>query len=54
LFDFLKNQNIDLIWVTDGVGWKTTTKSLFETFLHNEYLLNIELIKSGALKDIML
>jgi len=37
LFDFLKNQEIDLIWITDGLGWKTTTKSLFETFLHNDY-----------------
>jgi len=54
LFDFLKKQNIDLIWVTDGVGWKTTTKSLFETFLHNEYLFNIELIKQGVLKEIIL
>ncbi len=54
LCDFLKKQNIDLIWVTDGLGWKTTTKSLFETFLHNEYLVNIELVKKGVLKDIIL
>ncbi|MBN1469879.1 MAG: type II restriction endonuclease, partial [Fusobacteriaceae bacterium] len=54
LFDFLKNQGIDLIWITDGLGWKTTKKSLFETFLHNDYLLNIELVKKGVLKDIIL
>ncbi|MGE0792875.1 MAG: type II restriction endonuclease [Candidatus Woesearchaeota archaeon] len=54
LFDFLKGQNIDLIWVTDGIGWKTTTKSLFETFLHNDYLFNIELVKQGILKEIIL
>jgi len=54
LYDFLKKQNIDLIWVTDGLGWKTTKKSLFETFLHNEYLVNIGLVKKGVLKDIIL
>jgi type II restriction enzyme len=54
LFDFLKTQGIDLIWITDGLGWKTTKKSLFETFLHNDYLLNIELVKQGVLKDIIL
>ncbi|MCD5425222.1 MAG: type II restriction endonuclease [Methanosarcinaceae archaeon] len=54
LFNFLKNQNINLIWITDGLGWKTTKKSLFETFSHNDYLINIELIKQGALEDIIL
>ena len=54
LFDFLKRQGIDLIWITDGLGWKTTKKSLFETFLHNDYLLNIEMVKQGILKDIIL
>jgi len=53
LFDFLKKQDIDLIWVTDGLGWKTTKKSLYETFLHNDYLVNIELIKQGVLRDIL-
>tara|TARA_Y100000310_G_scaffold40685_1_gene38152 strand:- start:167 stop:1099 length:933 start_codon:yes stop_codon:yes gene_type:complete len=54
LSDFLKKQGIDLIWITDGLGWKTTKKSLFETFLHNDYLLNIEMVKQGTLKDIIL
>ncbi len=54
LCDFLKRQNVDLVWVTDGLGWLTTKKSLFETFLHNDYLLNIELIKKGTLKDVLL
>ncbi len=53
LFDFLKNQGIELIWITDGLGWKTTKKSLFETFLHNDYVLNIELVKQGVLGDII-
>ena len=54
LFDFLKKQRIELIWITDGLGWKTTKKALYETFLHNDYLINIELIKHGVLKDILI
>ena len=54
LYDLLSKQGIDLIWITDGLGWKTTKKSLFETFLHNDYLLNIELVKQGIFKDIIL
>ncbi len=54
LSDFLRKQGIDLIWITDGLGWKTTKKSLFETFLHNDYLINIELVKQGILKDIII
>ena len=53
LADFLLKQKIDLIWITDGVGWITTKKSLFETFSKNKYLFNIELIKQGVLKDII-
>jgi len=54
LYDFLKRQNIDLVWVTDGKGWETTKKSLFETFTHNDYLFNIEMIKNDVLKEIIL
>jgi type II restriction enzyme len=54
LNDFLKTQNIDLIWVTDGQGWKTSEKALYETFLHNDYVFNIELLKKGVLKEVIL
>ncbi|MFT4243835.1 MAG: type II restriction endonuclease [Candidatus Woesearchaeota archaeon] len=51
--NFLKNQNIDLIWITDGLGWNTTKKGLYETFVHNDYVFNLELIKKGVLKEII-
>ena len=53
LYDLLSKQGIDLIWVTDGLGWRTTKKSLFETFIHNDYVFNIELIKQEILKDVI-
>jgi type II restriction enzyme len=54
LFDFLNKQKIDLIWITDGSGWKTTTKSLRETFNHNDYLFNLELLKNKVLDEIII
>jgi type II restriction enzyme len=53
LYSFLDNQNIDLIWITDGQGWLTTKKPLYETFLNNKYLLNLELLKYDVLKEII-
>lgn len=52
--DLLKPQGIDLIWITDGLGWKSTKAGLYETFLHNDFVFNIDLIKKGILKDVIL
>ncbi|MFA6307727.1 MAG: type II restriction endonuclease [Patescibacteria group bacterium] len=53
LNDFLKNQNITFIWVTDGKGWLTSRNSLKETFKHNDYVINLEMLKNGSLKTIV-
>ena len=45
LYDFLKAQNIDFIWVTDGKGWLTSLNSLEETFNHNDYVINLNVKK---------
>ena len=52
LYDFLKTQNIDFIWVTDGKGWLTALNPLEETFNHNEYVINLEMLKKDILKEI--
>jgi type II restriction enzyme len=54
LYEFLTKQGIDFIWITDGLGWRTAKKSLLETFSHNDYLFNIEFIKNGVLRDIII
>lgn len=53
LNDFLNRQNIDLIWITDGFGWRTARKPLEETYNHNEYVLNMSLLKDGKLREII-
>ena len=53
LQDFLRKNNLDFIWVTDGNGWKTTHLPLRETFNHNDYLINLKMIKDGIFKTIL-
>jgi len=49
----LLNQNIDLIWVTDGKGWLTAKKPLEESFVDNKYILNLKMIENGVLNEII-
>lgn len=50
---YWNNQNIEFIWVTDGAGWQSTLKPLREYFDKADYLLNLELLKEGILKQIL-
>ena len=54
LNNFLKRQGLELIWITDGEGWKTAKNPLKETFQNNDYLLNIEFMNRGLLEEIAL
>ncbi len=44
---------IDFVWITDGPGWFTAKAPLREAFLNNRYVLNMELLRRGALKEIV-
>ena len=50
LNDILTKQGVNFIWVTDGAGWNSAKKPLYETFLHNDYVFNLNFIKRGVLK----
>lgn len=52
LYTELKEQNIDFIWVTDGLGWHTTKRPLEETYNHNDYLFNLTSLEKGILKEL--
>lgn len=52
LYDELKAQNIDFIWITDGLGWETTKKPLEEAYNHNEYIFNLDMLESGILNKL--
>ncbi len=53
LFNELKTQGIELIWITDGKGWLTTKNPLRETFNNNKFVFNLNLLKDGALKEVL-
>jgi len=52
LFNELKKQNIDFIWVTDGLGWYTTLRPLEETFNHNDYVFNLSMLENNILASL--
>lgn len=54
LNDILKKQGISFIWVTDGKGWEKMLNALEQTFNHNDYVLNLSMLKSGILETICL
>lgn len=52
LYDDLKMQGIDFVWVTDGLGWHTTKRPLEEAFNHNDYVFNLTMLEEGALNNL--
>ncbi|MGD1912523.1 MAG: type II restriction endonuclease [Rivularia sp. (in: cyanobacteria)] len=53
LFDFISEQEHQFIWVTDGLGWKSTLLPLEETFKHIDYTLNLKMVFSGLLGELI-
>ncbi len=41
------------IWITDGLGWKTSKLPLHETFIHNDYIFNLNMLEHGVLDFII-
>ncbi len=52
LFDVI-NGKYQFIWITDGLGWKTTAKPLRETFNHNDYLFSLAMLEKGILNIVI-
>ncbi len=52
LYDELKRQNIEFIWITDGLGWHTVKRPLEETYNHNDYIFNLFMLEDGALNEL--
>lgn len=42
LNNYIVNQKIDFIWVTDGVGWKTAENPMLEAFENNDNTFNLK------------
>jgi type II restriction enzyme len=53
MYDFWKSDGHDFIWITDGGGWRGTSRPLRETFDYTDSILNLEMISQGLLEDIV-
>jgi type II restriction enzyme len=53
LFHFCRKNNIEFIWITDGNGWESTRRPLKETFELTDYLLNLNMVKTGFFEEII-
>lgn len=52
LFDVLGGQ-YKFIWISDGYGWISTARPLRETFNHNDYVVNLNMLEKGFLEHII-
>lgn len=52
LYDELKPQGVDFVWITDGLGWTTTKRPLEETYNHNDFVFNLSMLESGVLDEL--
>lgn len=52
LFNVL-NGKYKFVWITDGKGWVGTSRPLRETFNHNDYIFNLDMIEKGILGEII-
>jgi len=53
LHNLMKTQNVDLIWITDGVGWLTTKRPLEEAFNTMDFIFNLNMVGKGALEHVI-
>ncbi len=53
LYDVISSQGHGFIWITDGFGWKKSLRPLEETFNYIDYTMNINMLASGLLEEII-
>lgn len=41
------------IWITDGLGWKSTQRPLRDTFDNTDYIINLDMIQKGVLEELL-
>ena len=46
--------DVEFVWVTDGVGWKTARLPLADSFAHIPYVFNLDMLKHGYLYDLLM
>lgn len=47
------NDGHQFIWITDGLGWKSTQRPLRDTFDNTDYIINLDMIQKGVLEELL-
>ena len=50
---YWNEQGIKFIWITDGNGWISTHRPLREYFNSADFLLNLNMLQNGYMKEII-
>jgi len=50
---FESQNNIAFLWITDGKGWLTAKRPLYETFSETKFVVNLQMIKDGFMEEII-
>ncbi|NCB49193.1 MAG: restriction endonuclease [Alphaproteobacteria bacterium] len=53
IFSQWKKDGHQFIWITDGIGWYSSKKPLKDAFDSIDFILNLEMIQRGVLKDLL-
>ena len=50
----LKQAGHNLIWITDGLGWKQSRQPLKQAFDSIDYIFNLDMLQKGVLSSVVL
>lgn len=54
LYHYLQNQWIELLWITDGLGWNTTLRPLEDAYnATNSNIYNLSMLRDGILHELI-
>lgn len=54
LSKLVEKDDVQFVWISDGMGWDTARLPMSEAFEHIKYIINLDMVKKGYLKDIVL
>jgi type II restriction enzyme len=55
LYHYLQNQGINLLWITDGLGWNTTLRPLEDAYnATNGNIYNLSMLRDGILEKLII
>jgi type II restriction enzyme len=49
----LRGTQATLVWITDGLGWKTSRLPLKQAFSEIDHVFNLKMMTEGALRDVL-